>query len=75
MKCKPTKSGPRGLPATGWMLCGEWGRCFDRSTDTKAFKRGVEAYNNSEFYRQLGKDPARLVRSAIEVLARRFSLP
>jgi hypothetical protein len=50
-------------------------RFFDRSADTKAFKRGMDAHNNLGFYRQLGKDPAQLVRSALEVLARRFSLP
>ena len=32
-------------------------RFFDRSTDTKTFKRGIDAYNNPDFYRQLGKDP------------------
>jgi hypothetical protein len=25
---------------------------------TQAFKRGMDAHNNPEFYRQLGKDPA-----------------
>jgi hypothetical protein len=32
-------------------------RFFDRSIPTKAFKRGMDAYNNPGFYRQLGKDP------------------
>jgi hypothetical protein len=49
-------------------------RFFDRSTDTLTFKRGIDAHNNPGFYRQLGEDPAQLVRSALEVLARRFSL-
>ena len=49
-------------------------RFFDRSTDTLTFKRGIDAHNNPAFYRQLGEDPAQLVRSALEVLARRFSL-
>jgi DNA/RNA-binding domain of Phe-tRNA-synthetase-like protein len=49
-------------------------RFFDRSADTLAFKRGIDAHNNPGFYRQLGKDPAQLVRSAIEALARRFNL-
>ena len=26
---------------------------FDRSIDTKTFKRGMDAYNNPDFYRQL----------------------
>jgi hypothetical protein len=29
-------------------------RFFDRSADTKTFKRGMGAYNNPDFYRQLG---------------------
>src|SRR5262249_45567202 len=29
-------------------------RFFDRSPDTKTFKGGMDAYNNSGFYRQLG---------------------
>jgi len=32
-------------------------RFFDRSIDTKVFKRGWDAYNNPDFYWQLGKDP------------------
>jgi hypothetical protein len=48
-------------------------RFFDRSADTLTFKRGMDAQNNPSFYRQLGKDPAQLVRSALEVLAGRFS--
>jgi len=34
-------------------------RFFDRSSDTKTFKRGMAAYNNPAFYRQLGKDQSR----------------
>jgi hypothetical protein len=49
-------------------------RFFDRSTDTKTFKRGMDAHNNPDFYRQLGKEPEQIVRSAVEVLARRFGL-
>lgn len=49
-------------------------RFFDRSADTLTFKRGMDAHNNPGFYRQLGKDPAQLVRRALEVLAGRFSL-
>jgi hypothetical protein len=29
-------------------------RFFDRSVDTMIFKRGIDAYNNPGFYRQLG---------------------
>jgi hypothetical protein len=42
-------------------------RFFDRSNDTKTFKRGINAYNNPSFYRQLGKDPG----DAPHVLAKR----
>lgn len=49
-------------------------RFFDRSADTEAFKRGMNAHNHPEFYRQLGKNPEQMVENALEVLARRFSL-
>jgi hypothetical protein len=49
-------------------------RFFDRSSDTKIFKRGIDAYNNPDFYRQLGKEPGQLVRDALDVLAKRFNL-
>jgi hypothetical protein len=49
-------------------------RFFDRSDATKAFKRGIDAHNNPRFYRQLGKDPDLLLRTALELLARKFSL-
>jgi hypothetical protein len=49
-------------------------RFFDRSSDTKTFKRGIDAYNNPSFYRQLGKDPEQIVRDALDVLAKRFNL-
>jgi hypothetical protein len=49
-------------------------RFFDRSTDTKTFKRGMDAYNNPGFYRQLGKEPEQLIATALEALARRFGL-
>lgn len=50
-------------------------RFFDRSPETKAFKRGMDAFNNPGFYRQIGRDPAALTREAVETLARKFSLP
>jgi hypothetical protein len=49
-------------------------RFFDRSSDTKTFKRGIDAYNNARFYRQLGKDPEQLMAVALELLAKKFSL-
>jgi hypothetical protein len=49
-------------------------RFFDRSADTKTFKRGMDAHNNPDFYRQLGKEPEKIVANALEVLAARFSL-
>jgi hypothetical protein len=49
-------------------------RFFDRSSDTKTFKRGIGAHNNPDFYRQLGKDPEQIVRDALDVLAKRFNL-
>jgi len=49
-------------------------RFFDRSVDTRTFKRGMDAYNNPSFYRQLGKDPEQIVRDAFDVLGKRFSL-
>jgi hypothetical protein len=47
-------------------------RFFDRSIETKAFKRGMAAYNNPDFYRQLGKDPDRIVAEALDALAHKF---
>src|SRR5262249_18133808 len=41
-------------------------RFFDRSTDTKTFKRGMDAYNNPDFYRQLGNNPAQLTAAALK---------
>jgi len=49
-------------------------RFFDRSADTKAFKRGMDAHNNPGFYSQLGKDPEQLMAAALELLAKKFSL-
>jgi hypothetical protein len=47
---------------------------FDRSADTKAFKRGMDAYNHPGFYQQLGKDPEQLTAASLELLAKKFSL-
>jgi hypothetical protein len=49
-------------------------RFFDRSADTKMFKRGMDAFNNPGFYRQLGKKPEQITREALETLANRFGL-
>ena len=49
-------------------------RFFDRSIDTQTFKRGMDAYNNPDFYRQLGKEPDQLIAGALELLATKFGL-
>jgi hypothetical protein len=49
-------------------------RFFDRSIDTRIFKRGMDAYNNPRLYRQLGEDPKQLIANALELLAKKFSL-
>jgi hypothetical protein len=49
-------------------------RFFDRSVDTRTFKRGMNAHNHPGFYRQLGKDPEQLMATAVELLAKKFSL-
>jgi hypothetical protein len=49
-------------------------RFFDRSSDTKTIKRGIDAYNNPSFYRQLGKDPEQIIGAALDILAKRFNL-
>jgi hypothetical protein len=49
-------------------------RFFDRSTDTKTFKRGMDAYNNPNFYQQLGKNPEQLTGTALDLLAKKFGL-
>jgi hypothetical protein len=49
-------------------------RFFDRSAETKAFKRGMAAHNHPSFYIQLGLAPAQIVSDALAALARRFDL-
>ena len=49
-------------------------RFFDRSVHTRTFKRGMDAYNNPSFYRQLGKDPEQLTQAALELLAKKLKL-
>jgi hypothetical protein len=47
---------------------------FDRSNETMTFKRGMDAFNYADFYRQLGEEPQEVVAAALELLARRFNL-
>src|SRR5882757_7078006 len=47
-------------------------RFHDRSCDTLTFKRGFDAYQHPDFYRQLGKDPEMLINEAITRLHARF---
>jgi hypothetical protein len=49
-------------------------RFFDRSADTKSFKRGMDAHNHPDFYRQVGRDPEKILAQALENLATRFNL-
>jgi hypothetical protein len=49
-------------------------RFFDRSPDTKSFKRGMDAHNHPDFYRQIGKDPEQILAQALENLTKRFKL-
>lgn len=46
---------------------------YDRSTDTILFKRGFDAYQHPEFYRQLGKDPDKMVEAAMTRMHARFA--
>jgi hypothetical protein len=45
---------------------------FDRSEDTKLFKQAQSAINNPSFYKQVGKDPDAIVKSAIDLLSIKF---
>jgi hypothetical protein len=47
---------------------------FDRSNETMIFKRGMDAYNHAQFYRQIGKEPYELVKAALALLQKRFDL-
>jgi hypothetical protein len=48
-------------------------RFHDRSAATQIFKRGFDAHQNPNFYRQLGKDPDELTAAAVKLLRARFS--
>jgi hypothetical protein len=49
-------------------------RFFDRSADTISFKRGMDAHNHPDLYRQIGRDPEQILAEALESLATRFKL-
>jgi hypothetical protein len=49
-------------------------RFFDRSADTQAMTRGMDAHNHAQFYRQIGQEPQELITSALDLLAKRFDL-
>jgi len=38
------------------------------------FKRGMDAHNHAQFYRQIGQEPQELITAALDVLAKRFDL-
>ena len=44
----------------------------DRSEDTQIFKCAQSAINNPSFYKQLGKDPDKIISDAINLLKLRF---
>ena len=48
---------------------------FDRSIETQIFKRGMNAFNNPEFYMQLRQDPDQMTADALQLLAKKFNLP
>jgi hypothetical protein len=49
-------------------------RFFDRSADTQTFKRGMDAHNHPDFYRQHHQDPDQITAEALRILAIRFGL-
>jgi hypothetical protein len=49
-------------------------RFWDRSPETKAFKRAWDAHSNPGFYRQIGKDPEAVMADGLNALARKFGL-
>ena len=50
-------------------------RFFDRSIETQIFKRGMDAHNHPDFYRQLRQDPDQIIAAALQLLATKFHLP
>ena len=61
MNCRAIKSVPHGRRNSNGALPVA-ARFFDRSIDTKTFKRGMDAYRHPDFYRQLRKDPESCVK-------------
>ena len=49
------------------------GNFHDRSLDTLAYKRGLDAYVHPGFYRQIDKDPEKITAAAIALLTKNFS--
>jgi hypothetical protein len=49
-------------------------RFFDRSVNTHIFKRGMDAHNHPDFYRQLHQDPDQITAEALRLLAIKFGL-
>jgi hypothetical protein len=49
-------------------------RFFDRSEATQIFKRGMDAHNHPDFYRQLRQDPDQITAAALRLLAEKFNL-
>jgi hypothetical protein len=47
---------------------------LDRSAETQIFKRGMDAHNHPDFYRQLRQDPDQIIAAVLQLLARRFNL-
>ena len=47
---------------------------FDRSVDAQILKRGMDAHNHPNFYRQLRQDPDQITADALQLLARKFNL-
>jgi hypothetical protein len=45
-------------------------RFFDRSNETMIFKRGMDAHNHAQFYRQIGQEPQELITAALDLLAK-----
>jgi hypothetical protein len=47
-------------------------RFFDRSSATKIFKRGLDAHNHPDVYRQLREQPDEITASAVTALVEKF---
>ena len=50
-------------------------RFGDRSPETLAFKRGWDAHQNADFYRQIRRDPEAITTAALAAMAAKFDLP